>query len=182
MIKYIYVNFIQLTVTNFFVVIGFLPFIILLSNISSLMGGYYFMNSKIVKVEYSENGGRHNGSCYNAVYFLDKNGVESMVYEKCENISSADINKNIYLRIDNTKDESFLGLTTSTPLYNSIISVDGNKIESRNVFFNTGTLFSFLGLIMFIFWLKFSLIPRIRGTHPLQTALKNKSNIKNQIK
>lgn len=180
--KYIYINFIQLTVTNFFVVIGILPFLTLGLNLNSFIYGYYFMNAKITRVKHIEIGGKQYSTCYNTIYFLDKNGIESSVGEKCENISGADVNKNIYVRIDNAKDKTFLRISTPTPMFNSIISIEGKEINSKYNLPWFDIIMSFLGFVMFICWLKYSLIPRIRGTHPLQIALKNKSNIKNQIK
>jgi hypothetical protein len=177
--KRFYIDFIQLSVTNCFVLVGFFPFIFLLQNFPSIISGFYFYETKVTKFsDAPEPMGKSYNTCYVIVEFNDKYGNRAISSEFCENFDyENDIGKRIYVRISNESSIKWIvpPMKDGNRIFNSVISIEGRQINSK---YNMPWFFlslSLFGLIMFVCWLKYSLIPRLKGTHPLQIALKNQS-------
>ncbi len=178
----------RLFIINGFILIGILPFyIFVLGTIPTLINGISYENTKISKIniDLHENMGRHNSTCYVNVYFLGKNGITYVSSELCEDFDlENDINKNIYVRIDHgseLRNSIFQRNPTGSGFFNSVLKVEDKEINSKYLPHDgTWTGCFIVGLLCFIRWLQVSLIPRIKGIHPLQIALKNR--IANQNK
>lgn len=175
------VNYIRLFLPNFYVTVGILPFFIFLSIIPSLFYGYYYYTAKIIRFDNAPNSQlKSYNTCYTVVVFLDKDNQEQYSQELCDNFNlENDLGKNILVRIDRgpkSKWNLIGSFQKGSGPFNSVISIEGRQINSK---YDMPWLFlslSLLGLLMFILWIKNSLVPRIKGTHPLQVELKKRKS------
>ena len=176
----IIIIWVRLIFPNFYVLVGIMPFFAFLSMFSTLIMGVKFEKTKIEKIIYNSAprwGKYNNNSCYYYVCYKTMAGNLVKHQEKCEYLNELnDVGKSIIVRIDcgtYIKNYPFKNVE-GQGAFDSIISVEGRQINSKYDMPWFPLSLSLLGLLMFILWIKNSLIPRIKGTHPLQIALKNR--------
>lgn len=184
--RIINIYFLQLFFINGFVIIGIVPFyIFVLGTIPTLISGITFEDCVIasIKINTNTNGGRHNSSCYVDVIFVSHNGITYHSSELCKEFeynpleeNFKEIGKRAKVRIDHGAEMNiklFQRHQIGDGFFNSVIQIESKKINSKYMPNNmTWTFFFLWGLVSFIRWLQVSLIPRIKGKHPLQIAFK----------